>query len=114
MSLSSATQQAIAVALSEIKTDTQRQLSPKNRLAIYDSFGDKINLTHLTETGTSQVESLTKGYQRYIYLNLLTVMHILPIWNEDMPRFLAATPDHLAGVAQLPHYILQNAQAILQ
>lgn len=114
MSLSSATKKAIALALSDIENNPQRNLSPIHRLAIYDSFGDKINLTHLTQTGTSKFESFTDGYKRYAYLNLLTVMHVLPIWDADMPRFRAETPSNLAGIEQLPRYILQNARAILQ
>lgn len=114
MSLSSATQKAIAVALSEIENDSQRQLSPRNRLAIYDSFGEQINLTQLTKTETSKFPSLTQGYQRYLYLNLLTVMHIMPIWDADMPRFRGATPSNLASLEELPRYILQTAQSVIQ
>lgn len=114
MSISSTTQKAIALALSEVENHPDGKLSPINRLAIYDSFGDRINLTHLTQTGTDKFELFTEGYKRYTLLNLLTVMHVLPIWDQDMPRFLSATPTNLVGIAQLPHYILQNAQAILQ
>ncbi len=114
MSISSTTQKAIALALSEIENHPDGKLSPISRLAIYDSFGDRINLTHLTQTGTDQFELFTEGYKRYTYLNLLAVMHVLPIWDEDIPRFLRATPSNLSGIAQLPHYILQNSQAILQ
>lgn len=114
MSLSSTTQQAIASALAELEHDAQGQLSPKNRLAIYDSLGEQINLTQLTQTKTSKFGLLTAGYQRYIYLNLLTVMHIMPIWDADMPRFRAETPDNLAGLEKLPNYILQTAQSVLK
>ncbi len=114
MSLSSATQTAIALALSEIENDPERKLSPKNRLAIYDSLGDEINLTHLTQTGASKFESFTDGYKRYTYLNVLAVMRVLPIWDADMPRSQQETPSNFAGIVQLPHYILQNAQATLQ
>lgn len=114
MSLSSATQNAIALALSELENNPQRQLSPKNRLKIYDSFGEQIDLTQLTKTKTNKFETLTPGYQRYIYLNLLTLMHIMPIWDADMPRFRAEAPSNLANIDKLPHYILQTAQSVLQ
>lgn len=114
MSLSSTTNNAIALALAELENNPERQLSPQKRLAIYDSFGEQINLTELTKTETTKFSALTPGYQRYLYLNLLTVMHVMPIWDEDMPRFRAENPSNLASIAQFPHHILQTAQSALQ
>ena len=92
----------IAEGLKELQLESARQLKPTRRLAIYQALWPSLNLEndYYDNFVAATHPTISIEHRRYGYLGIVTVRHVLSIWDQSAKPVAEDPPRRMLALAE--------------